>query len=90
MLYEASIFGALLGNEDAWMYYPLSMAVIYVSSILNSPYLFWGTLFFIFPFGGFGLFFVGCRLIIQSAKQSDSLRQLSKTGDHKDPDHWLD
>ena len=65
-LHEATIFGVLLHNPDAWVLYPLNGVLIFISSLLDCPYIFWTALFFIYPLGGFALFFTGIMMMCRA------------------------
>ena len=48
LLHEATIFGVLLHDGDAWVYFPLFWLIAYISDILSFPYLAWGLCFSVF------------------------------------------
>ncbi len=66
LLHEATAFGVLLSDENAWIYFPLCLMIMWIAELIHVPQLFWGALFFVFPLGGLYLFINGCVIIIRS------------------------
>lgn len=65
LMWEATAFGALLKNEDAWVLYPLDGLLCVIASFTHCGYVFWIP-YFSFPFISIGCLIVGIGMIIKA------------------------